>query len=736
MIQLYVLILQKLLKKAMQQLSIIVLLVVSSLFCINLNAQEVSSPPEQNDYILILNSNSYENAWSTGLSKLIRYEIEEQEPELLVSISYAGVTNRSSFLAGRYGMQAAFANGRVNQETSIPSVLILIGDESWMYYRIMNLHGVWDKVPVLLVGVNSEIMDDFSKFHSSKAISDDLLIPLKDSKKNLPVTAIMDKENEAYTVWLMKQLMPDLNQIVFLSSSGYQDEFALRVLEKTIAVQYPELKLKVIRTDEKKVADMQHELSNLPENTAVLLGSVKAPEGVSVPIFQLNDREMNDNTVVGGYYPLKETYAEEAANIALRIHQGESPNSIPFSYISGEIPYLNKLAVDHFKFGRVAEQVSDVAYTNVPVPFIEKHVRPILLLSLTAVILIFILFLNLREKRYRGSIVKSMEKYKKIYDEYQIVYENMPMGLVFFDKKGNVLNRNLSSDLFFDKVPLEEKGEFNLFQTKMIDDQSKNKIEKKLLVNKVFEYGDCSLRLIFRNILDEESDSENILMIMLDYTSIQNEKVAKERIYKIFNFAMDASSLGVAEYNLVDNNRFATDAWYKNLCIDKDVPYSEVYRSLVDEDRKKVEYFLKNIGEEGEVYFADTVRVKDGNKIHWLQYVIQLLEYGPEEGRVIVAELALNVDSQIYNESELDKALQKAKESDRLKNAFVANMSSDIRPALDELVVLSNRLIETSDGIEKESLMARIEQNNDMLLRYVDRIIDLSRTGAIKQKSV
>jgi len=704
--------------------------------CPKLKAQEVGSHKEQSDYILILNSHNYDNTWSTAISKQIRYEIEKQVPNIAVSISYAGVTNRSSFLSGRFGMQAAFANGRVNTAGSIPKVLILIGDESWMYYRIMNLRGLWEKVPVLLIGVRPEIMSDFSKFHPLRVLPDSLMIRLVDSKKGLPMTAIVDNNNEAYTVWLMKQLLPDMEQIAFLSSSGYQDEYSQRALKKTIKIQYPELKLNVIETDEKKVESLQKELSGLPKNTAILLGSGKIPLGVDRPVFQLNDRVMEDNSMVGGYYPLRSTYASKAANVALRIYRGESPESIPLTFVGGEVPYLNKEALKHFGLERVASNISDVVYTNIPIPLLVRCMRSILLVTLTAIILSIIILLNFRQKRYRKSLIKSMVKYKRIYDEYQIVYENMPMGLAFFDRKGNLLHRNQSSDMFFDQTPSNERENFNLFQTKMIDLQSKMKIEKNLFVNKVFKYNGCSLRLIFRNILDEDSDCENILMIVLDYTGIEKEKKAKERIYDIFNFAMDESSLGVAEYNLMGKSRFATDAWYKNLCVNQEVLSTDVYRFVVEEDRIKIENFLQNIGENGDIYFADTIRVKEGNKIHWLHYVIQLLEYGPEEGRVIVAELALNIDDQKSSEQELHKALQAAKESDRLKNAFIANMSSDIRPALDELVVLSNRLIETNDDEEKESLMLQIEQNNDMLLQYVERIIELSRTGMTEQKRV
>lgn len=81
-----------------------------------------------------------------------------------MNITYAGIAARTSFLADRFAMQGAFANGRLNNQIKFPDVLVLIGDESWMLYRVMNLRGIWERIPVVLCGVHAEVLKDYRQF--------------------------------------------------------------------------------------------------------------------------------------------------------------------------------------------------------------------------------------------------------------------------------------------------------------------------------------------------------------------------------------------------------------------------------------------------------------------------------------------------------------------------------------------------------------------------------------------
>ena len=81
-------------------------------------------------------------------------------------------------------------------------------------------------------------------------------------------------------------------------------------------------------------------------------------------------------------------------------------------------------------------------------------------------------------------------------------------------------------------------------------------------------------------------------------------------------------------------------------------------------------------------------------------------------------------------EKNLIEAKNKAEVSDRLKSAFLANMSHEIRTPLNAIVGFSNLLAETDDVGERREYMQVVEENNDLLLKLISDILDLSKIEA------
>lgn len=75
----------------------------------------------------------------------------------------------------------------------------------------------------------------------------------------------------------------------------------------------------------------------------------------------------------------------------------------------------------------------------------------------------------------------------------------------------------------------------------------------------------------------------------------------------------------------------------------------------------------------------------------------------------------------------LENAKLKAEESDRLKSAFLANMSYEIRTPLNAIVGFSELLIDTSNKEEKENFVKIISTNSNLLIRLIADILDLSK---------
>lgn len=85
---------------------------------------------------------------------------------------------------------------------------------------------------------------------------------------------------------------------------------------------------------------------------------------------------------------------------------------------------------------------------------------------------------------------------------------------------------------------------------------------------------------------------------------------------------------------------------------------------------------------------------------------------------------------------ELKEMKEKAELSDRLKSAFLANMSHEIRTPLNAIVGFSELLTTCDDPEEKEEYVSIIQSNNELLLRLINDILDLSKieSGIIERR--
>lgn len=95
-----------------------------------------------------------------------------------------------------------------------------------------------------------------------------------------------------------------------------------------------------------------------------------------------------------------------------------------------------------------------------------------------------------------------------------------------------------------------------------------------------------------------------------------------------------------------------------------------------------------------------------------------------------------NVTERMQMIDELRKAKSQAEQSDKLKSAFLANMSHEIRTPLNAIVGFSEMLLNCSEE-DKDEYMNIISTNNELLLKLINDILDLSKieSGSIELKN-
>lgn len=88
-------------------------------------------------------------------------------------------------------------------------------------------------------------------------------------------------------------------------------------------------------------------------------------------------------------------------------------------------------------------------------------------------------------------------------------------------------------------------------------------------------------------------------------------------------------------------------------------------------------------------------------------------------------------NTKLYKINEaLEEAKLKAEESDRLKTAFLANMTHEIRTPLNAIIGFSSLLMDSTNEDDRKNFMEIINKNNQHLLQLIDDILEFSKIEA------
>lgn len=114
---------------------------------------------------------------------------------------------------------------------------------------------------------------------------------------------------------------------------------------------------------------------------------------------------------------------------------------------------------------------------------------------------------------------------------------------------------------------------------------------------------------------------------------------------------------------------------------------------------------------------------------HYSWWEMRAMRNQEPDGTMKMFGLIFNIDGIKSREAELIEARKQVEEAN-LKESFLANMSHEIRTPLNAIVGFSNILatpgMELEDE-EKEDMITTINKNNDLLLKLINDILDLSR---------
>ncbi len=341
------------------------------------------------------------------------------------------------------------------------------------------------------------------------------------------------------------------------------------------------------------------------------------------------------------------------------------------------------------------------------------------------------------------------------------IFNDLSVGLELYDKDGLMIDVNYSR---LRSMGIKDKKDilgYNLFNYTSFSDEIKEQIRKGETVRFVAKYDFDTLRRLFPTHLsgikffeitvsfvhNDKSEITNYMVITQDvtervlwqnkYDNLYEEAVRSKK--ELLESEQRMIHL-IRQNELVLNNINSGLAYIANDYIVQWENISLCSKSLSYEAYKKGEpCYLTAHNRTTPCENCVMQRARKSGQVESIffnldnKHVIEVFatpifnEQGDVDGVVIRVD---DVTERQHMIGELEKERNRAEQSDKLKSAFLANMSHEIRTPLNAIVGFSDLLMVTEDKEEKEEFIQIINANNELLLKLINDILDLSKIEA------
>lgn len=264
----------------------------------------------------------------------------------------------------------------------------------------------------------------------------------------------------------------------------------------------------------------------------------------------------------------------------------------------------------------------------------------------------------------------------------------------------------------------------------LIDDLISGKCEKKKEILRALKDGEyASFEIKAIGIRSKESGQVfQIIGTEKDITEQLREQSELEAIN--FKTELAISSNGITQWDYdVEKQIFSspnpTSYMYHG------IPKADFMASIYAEDIPVFTKALDDVVNERTETVNIQIRVFLPVKgLRWVDIHAVVFEKNEQGQVVLLTGLRKDITEWKNLTNELIVLRDKAEEANRLKSAFLANMSHEIRTPLNAIVGFSNLVADTADFEERQEYCKIIETNNELLLRLVNDILDLSKIEA------
>lgn len=705
------------------------------------------SEAEESKSLMIINSFDYKEPWVDDLTQaVIMHTARQPDVECnIVDINSENATDSTAF----HTLTDKFIAGMGERK---PSYVVMIGSLAFNMRRAIQK--AWGDVPILLVTKLGGIapLGDYSG-------STDILRSLgefrldREDEHNYNFTAIVVPSFYDETLEMMRGLLPDMNELVFISDSLFYNRIAANTISSYVERNMPGVTFRWLRSTPENADTIRPYLEKNNPRTGLLVSTMthNNETAYGTVYFNTDDiRLISDSRnpvftvsrsglkygALGGVYPVVSEVSMNAVAILDKMFAGEDMRDIPICRITRHeamvmYPVLERYSLD-------ADLCpSDTIFVDRPKSFIERHTWFTVLVVSALLMAIVIIIAQVRYRRNNS----------RIFNRNKTFIRNLPMPYaatrVCFGDKGEIVGfeyrmKNDAYQQIIESNRLEGSWSM-LFPSDFIFPKVKQLLSTREPVKFTYHFKDSDtyytfiLRLAEHSSFDRSPKARLIDVFALDFTDLHRSERQLRMLTRRLDVTLEAagrdpftfdvseglivyySYLSNGDRNVRRNMTFDFNSRMDLVHPDDQHLFTELIydRREKNDDKFRFEYRIK--------------RNKTDDDYTWMD-ISGSIEKFDEYGRParLIGSLRV-ITARKQREQEMAEALRRASESDAMKSTFLANISHEIRTPLNAIVGFSTLMAQTDDKAKIMEYSGIINRNNTQLLALIDDVVDLAK---------
>ena len=338
--------------------------------------------------VLFLNSINFNLPWAKDVFWYTHQALQKKNISVKAeSLSVPALCNRK---------EAAAVVEQLRRKYDVPPRLIVfIGDPGWIVCREL-FDDVWKDVPVIITNTRDRLPATLDILLSHEELTESNTVPAYEWRKGYNVTTLGQVYYVKETIGLMRQLMPDMKRLAFISDDRYISEAVRGDVEQAMTGSFPELAFEQLSTRNISTEMLLDTLKSYDKTTGLIYYSWFETHNqddnnylfdhiqeiitrfVHSPLFLLAPEDLSNNTFAGVYYVSVESFGDSLLQLIHRVLEGEFPRDIPPALGGKPAAYLCYPALQSYDIP-VSLYPKEAVYINLPVSFFEQYKKEILM---------------------------------------------------------------------------------------------------------------------------------------------------------------------------------------------------------------------------------------------------------------------------------------------------------------------------------------------------------------------